>query len=236
MLIGELAARAGVTPKTLRFYEHAGVLPPPARTLNGDRNYGEDALDRLTFMRSAQAAGLTLAEIRDVIALRDQGSAPCAHVGELLDQKAQAVSKQIADLRALKSELDRLSHPAHATDPATCDPRSPSAPPVGGERQLRRRSLHTRPAGHNPAQYKGRRAPRSIRRGRSPPPAVAKAPQSHAHSPPPRVQQTPPTPRPSPSPVRPYRPLSDGGKCPLSRALERTTEFEPATLTLAMKP
>lgn len=124
MLIGELAARGGVTTKTLRFYEKIGVLPEPARTPAGYRQYGEDSLDRLSFIRAAQAAGLTLAEIRTVIAIRDGGSAPCTHVVELLDAKAEVLSRQLAELRILARELDRLRRRAVGVDPSACDPRN----------------------------------------------------------------------------------------------------------------
>ena len=124
LLIGELAARTGVPAKTLRFYEDAGVLPEPARTPAGYRVYGEEAVDRLAFIRSAQAAALTLAEIRTVIGIRDGGSAPCAHVVEVLDEKSATVTRQLAELRALKRELDRLRASARGIDPSSCDPGS----------------------------------------------------------------------------------------------------------------
>lgn len=122
MLIGELSERSHVPTKTLRFYEAAGVLPRPSRTPAGYRDYDDSALDRLAFIRSAQAAGLTLAEIRGVIAIRDGGTAPCSHVVELLDTKAAAVNRQIAELRRLKRELDRLRDDAAAVDPGACEP------------------------------------------------------------------------------------------------------------------
>lgn len=124
MLIGELSRRSGVPAKTLRFYEETGVLPGPARTAGGYRYYDAAALDRLAFIRSAQAAGLTLAEIRGVIAIRDDGTAPCSHVVELLDAKAAAVTHQLSELRKLKRELDRLRALAPSVDAAACNPRS----------------------------------------------------------------------------------------------------------------
>lgn len=122
MLIGELARRSGVPAKTLRFYEEAGVLPQPERTGSGYRDYDEAVLDRLAFVRAAQAAGLTLAEIRDVIGLRDDGFPPCSHVAALIETKAEAVARQIQDLRSLQRELERLSVRARELDPASCDP------------------------------------------------------------------------------------------------------------------
>lgn len=123
MLIGELSRRSGVPAKTLRFYEDAGVLPEPSRTAGGYRDYAEDALDRLAFIRSAQAAGLTLAEVRRVVAIREGGTPPCSHVVALLEAKAAEVDRQMAELRTLKRELTRLRDRADAVDPAACDSR-----------------------------------------------------------------------------------------------------------------
>lgn len=123
MLIGELAARAGVGARTIRFYESAGLVPPPPRTRGGYRDYDEDALNRLAFIRRAQSAGFTLGEIRDVIRLREKGTAPCTHVRGVLDDKAAAVQRQIAELRAVKRELDDLRRWAAGIDPNTCNPR-----------------------------------------------------------------------------------------------------------------
>ncbi len=76
MRIGELARRSGLTTKALRFYEQAGVLPEPERQPSGYRDYDESALARLRFVRAAQAAGLTLAEIRQVFDVREQTGRP----------------------------------------------------------------------------------------------------------------------------------------------------------------
>jgi MerR family transcriptional regulator, copper efflux regulator len=124
MLVGELARRSGVAAKTLRYYEAIGVLPAPARTPAGYRDYDESALDRLTFIRSAQAAGLTLAEIREIVRIRSQGVAPCTHVRALLEDKAAAVRRQVTELQALQRDLDRLRARAERVDPAECAPAS----------------------------------------------------------------------------------------------------------------
>jgi len=70
MRIGELAAAAGVSVKAVRYYEEIGVLAPPARTSSGYRDYDIEACDRLAFIRAARAVGLTLGEIRGIVALR----------------------------------------------------------------------------------------------------------------------------------------------------------------------
>lgn len=122
MRIGDLAARAGVTTKALRFYEQAGVLPPPARTSSGYRDYDDAALARLRFVKAAQAAGLTLAEIRQVVAVREAQGLPCEHVCALLDRHAADLDTRIADLQAARAEVRRLRDRARALDPSACRP------------------------------------------------------------------------------------------------------------------
>jgi MerR family copper efflux transcriptional regulator len=118
--IGELAARAGMTVKTIRFYEQAEVLPEPARRPSGYRDYDAGALDRLRFVKAAQAAGLTLTEIRDVIAAREDGGAPCSHVTALLDAHAVELDERIAQLTVLREEVQHLRERARTLDPARC--------------------------------------------------------------------------------------------------------------------
>jgi MerR family transcriptional regulator, copper efflux regulator len=103
--IGELAARAGISTKAIRYYEQIGILTPPARTASGYRAYDQTALGRLGFVRAAQALGLTLGEIRQIIAFRDGGAAPCAHVTALLQQRAAELGARIAELQQLRGEL-----------------------------------------------------------------------------------------------------------------------------------
>ncbi len=69
MRIGETAEAAGMTAKTLRFYEDRGLLPAVERDPNGYRDYGREELVRLDFIRRARMAGLTLAQIQDVLLL-----------------------------------------------------------------------------------------------------------------------------------------------------------------------
>jgi MerR family copper efflux transcriptional regulator len=120
--IGELARRAGTTTKTLRFYEQAGLLPEPERTPSGYRDYDKGVLDRLAFVKAAQAAGLSLAEIREVIAVRDDTGPPCEHVVALLDAHAADLDARIAELTALRVDVGRLRERTRLLDPAACSP------------------------------------------------------------------------------------------------------------------
>jgi len=120
MLIGELADAVGVTSQTVRFYERKGLLPDAERAGNGYRIYDESTLVRLRFINVAQAAGLTLSEIRSIIDLRGEGTVPCAHVVRLIDSKLADVRTRIRHLAALQTELEALLEHSHVLDPADC--------------------------------------------------------------------------------------------------------------------
>lgn len=120
--IGELATQTGASPKTIRYYEQIGLLPAPPRTPSGYRDYSADAASRLGFVRAAQSVGLTLGEIREVLAFRDRGEPPCAHVQQLIEQHAADLRARIAALTAMRAELEHLAQRARATpDTAATD-------------------------------------------------------------------------------------------------------------------
>src|SRR5690348_11522822 len=120
MRIGEAAGRAGVTAKTVRFWEDQHLLPPPARTAAGYRDYDPAILDRLVFIRHAQAAGLTLEHIRQVLDIRDDGQPPCTHVADLIARRLAEVEARLAELARARVQLAALAVRAAAQDPADC--------------------------------------------------------------------------------------------------------------------
>lgn len=150
MKIGELAGRAGVTTKTIRYYENIGLLPEPDRRANGYRDYTEDMVDRLDFIRDAQAAGLTLTEIASILDLRSHGQNTCRHVIDLLERHTAALDRHIKNLRATRRKLSALTEKAKELDPAECvDPHrcqtiTPAAPMPSGSN----RHLHSAPQKH----------------------------------------------------------------------------------------
>jgi DNA-binding transcriptional MerR regulator len=108
MRIGELAGRLGVTTKAIRFYESRGLLPDPTRTSSGYRSYEEVDAERLVFIKTAQRLGLSLDEIKEIIAFRDRGEQPCGYVAELLQRQVTDLDRRIREMRALRDELRRL--------------------------------------------------------------------------------------------------------------------------------
>src|SRR5690348_16031742 len=120
MRISDLAGSARVTTKTVRFYEKAGLLDEPGRTAGGYRDFPADAAARLRFIRAAQSAGLTLAEIREVLEVRGSGQSPCRDVTALLKAHLDQVEQRISELEHARATLRDLHARAAATDPAKC--------------------------------------------------------------------------------------------------------------------
>ncbi|MFI5917827.1 heavy metal-responsive transcriptional regulator [Streptomyces anulatus] len=121
MRIGDLATRTGLTTKTIRFYEDSGLLPAPPRTPGGYRDYPDHTATRLAFIRDAQRAGLTLAEICSILALRDDGDAPCTHVTGLINARLDDVNRRMTELAATRKALRALANRAATTVPAACE-------------------------------------------------------------------------------------------------------------------
>jgi DNA-binding transcriptional MerR regulator len=119
-------------------------------------------LPRLVFIRATQAVGLSLPEIREVIAIRDGGTAPCSHVIGLLERRRAEVRARIRELQRLEQELSDLAERGARLDPAECDPAGicrvipselagagaagSSAPPANRRHQVRTRGSRRSPA------------------------------------------------------------------------------------------
>jgi DNA-binding transcriptional MerR regulator len=122
MKIGEVAQLTGTSTKTIRFYEQTGLVPAPARTGSGYRDYGPEIVDRLRFIRRGQTAGLNLREVGQILAIHDRGEAPCRHVQQVLSARLEQVRAQQAELIALEGHLHTLLHHAAHGAPNRQDP------------------------------------------------------------------------------------------------------------------
>lgn len=108
MRIGELARRTDCPVETIRYYEKAGVLPPPARTGANYRAYGSGHVERLRFIRHCRSLDMTLDEIRTLLVVRDTPASSCAAVNALLDEHIGHVATRIEELRTLEAQLRAL--------------------------------------------------------------------------------------------------------------------------------
>ena len=108
--IGELAARAGVTAEAVRYYEREGVVPPAVRGGPGRyRKYGEADVDRLRFIRRARDLGFSLEEVRELMMLADGSpERSCTDVNRIARAHLAQVDAKLAQLAALRGELDRI--------------------------------------------------------------------------------------------------------------------------------
>jgi MerR family copper efflux transcriptional regulator len=105
LTVGQAAQASGLTRKAVRLYEAKGLLPPAQRSDAGYRLYSDDDVAALRFIHQARALGLRLDEIKDIMALRRGGAAPCQHVLRLLDQHVADIDRTIAELRQLRRAL-----------------------------------------------------------------------------------------------------------------------------------
>jgi len=105
--VGQLAREADVPTSTVRYYERRGLLRPVSRSPGNYRLYGEEARERLKFVRSAQTAGFTLSDIAALLAFRDGDAAPCREVQALVAARLQHVSEQMDHLALVQTMLRR---------------------------------------------------------------------------------------------------------------------------------
>jgi MerR family copper efflux transcriptional regulator len=103
--IGRVAENSGVTAETIRYYERLGLLPPPARTAAGYRQYSESVVHRLSLIRNAQRFGFSLAAIRGFLRVREAGGTPCREVRAAAQRMLDAMDTQIAELRSTRTRM-----------------------------------------------------------------------------------------------------------------------------------
>lgn len=108
MKIGELAKATGTSVENIRFYEREALLPAPMRSENNYRSYGDEHIERLTFIRHCRSLDMALGEIRALLRFKETPQANCEGVNELLDEHIGHVAERIRELRALEKQLNVL--------------------------------------------------------------------------------------------------------------------------------
>jgi DNA-binding transcriptional MerR regulator len=103
--IGEVSKRSGIGVEALRFYEKSGLLDRPSRTFSGYRVYGEDVLERLAFIKQAQALGFSLDEIRQIVDDARRGESPCDEVREIVRRRMEELDERLRELHRYRKEL-----------------------------------------------------------------------------------------------------------------------------------
>jgi DNA-binding transcriptional MerR regulator len=158
LTIKDAAKRAGLTPKTIRYYEQIGLIPPFKRSTtgykaNGYRLFTHSDINRLEFVKRARRLALSLVQVKEMLDATERGSGS-PRVAALIDQKLSEIDRTIKDLRFLRGALGELRRRIDAKPdkpppsccepvcgPITCGPESqmPSLMHIGKDRRLERR-------------------------------------------------------------------------------------------------
>jgi MerR family mercuric resistance operon transcriptional regulator len=117
--IGKVARNAGLAIDTVRYYEREGLLQKPARTASGYRHYTTDAVARLRFIRQSKELGFSLAEIKDLLALRVTPGKSCADVRAHAEHKIADVDRRIASLKRVRGALVKLASACSGKGPVS---------------------------------------------------------------------------------------------------------------------
>ena len=120
MRIGELARATGTKAETIRYYEREGILPAADRTDSNYRDYSDEHLATLTFVRRARELGFSMAQVRELLTLSDHDDKPCDDVDELVQRQMIEVQRKIADLEALRDELGQMLQSCQADKIGDC--------------------------------------------------------------------------------------------------------------------
>jgi len=116
--IGSLARAAAVPSSTIRYYERAGLLRPEGRSAGNYRRYSESSLERLVFIRAAQANGFTLKDVKGLLRLQDGAPAPCGEVQALVEARLRELEERMRELRAFRTVLRAALERCHRGDPS----------------------------------------------------------------------------------------------------------------------
>ena len=106
--IGKVSERLGLTVDTLRYYEKIGLLPPVSRNISGLRVYNDKDISRLQFIQRAQKMNFTLFEIGELLKVREKPQKARSKAQDITRQKLNEIEVHLADLKALRRELQLL--------------------------------------------------------------------------------------------------------------------------------
>ncbi len=106
---GNLAKMAAVNIETIRYYEKQGILPEPDRSPSGYRQYNEETVNRIRFVKRAQKLGFSLSEIKQLLKLSGGEITDCDEVKDIALKKLEAIREKIINLQKLDSILSNLA-------------------------------------------------------------------------------------------------------------------------------
>ena len=140
--IGEVARRTGITVEALRYYEREGLLPAPARSASGIRRFKPDIVSRVQFVKQAQAAGLTLRDIRQLTGLeRGRSRSVCQRMRKVLAQRLQDIDGRLHELQTFRTTLEGLIKSCDSALAVGTEPKCPSLDILDPDSQSQRKGV-----------------------------------------------------------------------------------------------
>lgn len=118
--IGRMSQKTGVNIETIRYYERIAVMPKPDRTAGGNRQYNDEQLKRLFFIRRSRELGFSIEEIRALLEMVDHNEFSCGEVHDLTSSHLDTVKEKIASLKKLESALTSMVAQCNRGDVPEC--------------------------------------------------------------------------------------------------------------------
>jgi Hg(II)-responsive transcriptional regulator len=109
LTIGKLAKKADVNIETIRYYERRGLMPIPNRRDSGYRQYSDEMVKRIQFIKHAKGLGFSLKEINELLSLRLDAKTPCSEVKRRAEAKMSDIEEKITTLKKMKKALVKLT-------------------------------------------------------------------------------------------------------------------------------
>ncbi len=108
MKIGQVALKTGLNVQSIRFYERKGLLPSPSRTDAGQRLYDQESIQRIQFIKHAQAVGFSLKEISELLSVKVSPDGSCLAIRQLATEKLLQLEQRLESIKRMKSALQSM--------------------------------------------------------------------------------------------------------------------------------
>ena len=108
LTVSKLAEQVGTSADTVRYYERIGLLPETDRSPSGYRLYGDEAVERLRFIKRAQRFGLRLEAIAELLDVRQRGLCPCGHTRRMLEDRVAELDEELSSLSRLRDDISEM--------------------------------------------------------------------------------------------------------------------------------
>lgn len=120
MNIGTASERSGMPPKTIRYYEEVGLVTPAKRASNGYREYSDNDVQTLKFLKRARDLGFSVKVCQELLSLYQDRGRASADVKQVALKRVEEIDKKLAELQAMRDTLVHLSDKCHGDDRPDC--------------------------------------------------------------------------------------------------------------------